>query len=141
MEDREQFRRDLTRLLTNVGSHLNLPRSASAMVAEYIEHYEFGLAYELMVYELHGKEVPANAAESLKAAANMMGLEKGPAPMAWKKIVQRLGSAHPCCPACRNEHLNFLKNEFDESSPVECLKCGWKGVCTELSGNRVPDSN
>lgn len=61
--------------------------------------------------------------------------------MAWKRIVQRLGWAYSCCPVCRNEHLNFLKNEFDESSPVECPKCGWKGIFHELSGNRVPDSN
>lgn len=72
-EDREEFRRELTRLLTDAHGHLELTPETSTYVTEYIENYEFGLAYELMMYELRGKDLPANAAESLKAAAVMMG--------------------------------------------------------------------
>jgi hypothetical protein len=75
-EDREEFRRDLTRLLTDAYSRLELQANASVQVKEYLEHYEFGLAYELVMYELREKEVPADAAASLKAAAIKMGLEK-----------------------------------------------------------------
>jgi hypothetical protein len=74
-EDREGFRRDLTRLLTDVHNRLELQPDASVFVRDYIEAYEFGEAYELMMYELREKEVPADAAASLKAAAIMMGLE------------------------------------------------------------------
>jgi Zn ribbon nucleic-acid-binding protein len=49
--------------------------------------------------------------------------------MAWERIVQRLGSAQPCCPKCRNVEIKFE----DELAPVECSKCGWKGVCRELA--------
>lgn len=75
MKNLEGFRRDLTLLLTDAKSRLELPHRALAQVTEYIENHEFGLAYELMMYELRGKQIPADAAESLKAAANIMGLE------------------------------------------------------------------
>lgn len=74
-EDREGFRRDLTRLLTDAHNRLELQPNASVLVREYIEAYEFGEAYALMMYELREKEVPPDAAASLKAAAIMMGLE------------------------------------------------------------------
>jgi hypothetical protein len=74
-EDRGKFRRDLTRVLTEAYNHLELRADASVQVKEYIEHYEFRLAYELIMYELREKEVPADAAASLKAAALRMGLQ------------------------------------------------------------------
>ena len=76
-ENREEFRRQLTRLLADAHSRLELAPSASAMVTEYIENYEFGLAYELIMYELRENNQPAgDAAPSLRAAAVMMGLEQ-----------------------------------------------------------------
>jgi hypothetical protein len=72
-EDREEFRRELTQLLSDAHGHLELTPEASTYVTKYIENYEFGLAYELMIYELRGKELPANALGSLNAAAVMMG--------------------------------------------------------------------
>ena len=74
-EDLERFRRDLTRLLTDAHSHLELRPDVSVLVAEFIENYEFGEAYQLIVYELREKDVPADAAASLKAAAIMMSLK------------------------------------------------------------------
>ena len=75
-EDREKLRRELRRLLTDAHSHLELAPSASAMVTEYIENFEFELAYELIMYEIRGKDVPAgDAAASLRAAAIMMGFK------------------------------------------------------------------
>lgn len=73
--EREQFRRDLTRLLTEALSRVDLGPKAATLVAEFIDNYEFGLAYEIMTEELEGKAVPADATANLKAAAAMMGLQ------------------------------------------------------------------
>ena len=75
-EERENLRRELTRLLTDAHSHLELTPSTSAFVTEFIENYEFGLAYELIIDELRERNIPAgDAAASLKAAATIMGFE------------------------------------------------------------------
>ena len=75
-EDRENFRRELTRLLTEAHSHLELTPSVSALVEEFIENYEFGLAYEFMMEDLSKRNMPAcDAAISLEAAAAIMGLK------------------------------------------------------------------
>jgi hypothetical protein len=77
-EGREKLRRDLTRLLTAACEALTrCGLTVSAEVAEYIENYEFGLAYEVMIDDLNERHVrPADdAAESLVAAAAIMGLD------------------------------------------------------------------
>jgi hypothetical protein len=74
-EERERFRRELTLLLTDARSHIEMHHSASAQLTEYIENHEFGLAYELILCQLRGKEIPVDAAASLKAAASIMGRE------------------------------------------------------------------
>jgi hypothetical protein len=75
-EERENFRRELTRLLKEAHSHLELTPSVSALVEEFIENYEFGLAYEFIMEDLNKRDMPAgDAAASLKAAAAIMGLE------------------------------------------------------------------
>ena len=56
-------------------SRIELEPKAAAFVAEFIDNYEFGLAYEIMTEQLEGKDVPADAAASLKAAAIMMDLK------------------------------------------------------------------
>jgi len=58
--------------------------------------------------------------------------------MAWERIVQRLGAATLCCPTCRSVELAYPDGDYDEVAPVECLKCGWKGVGRELAGIPAP---
>jgi hypothetical protein len=75
-EDREKFRNEMTHLLTDAKNHLEFTPSTSALVTEFIENYEFGLAYEFIIGELREKNMPAgDAAPSLKAAASIMGIE------------------------------------------------------------------
>ncbi len=75
-EDRENFRHELTRLLKEAHSQLELTPGVSALVEEFIENYEFGLAYEFMMEDLSKRNMPAgDAATSLKAAATIMGLK------------------------------------------------------------------
>jgi hypothetical protein len=74
-EEREQLRRDLAPLLTDALRRLELEPKAAALVAEFIDNYEFGLAYEIMMEQAEGKTVPADAMASLKAAAISMGRE------------------------------------------------------------------
>jgi hypothetical protein len=52
---------------------VELEPKAAVLVAEFIDNYEFGLAYEIMMEELEGRDVPAEAMASLKAAAKIMG--------------------------------------------------------------------
>jgi hypothetical protein len=51
-----------------------LEPKAAVLVSEFIDNYEFALAYEIMTEELEGKDVPADVAANLKAAAIMMDL-------------------------------------------------------------------
>jgi hypothetical protein len=74
-EECERFRRDLTRLLTDALIRVQLEPKAATCVANFIDNYEFGLAYEIMTEELEGTDVPADAAANLKAAANIMGIK------------------------------------------------------------------
>jgi hypothetical protein len=48
---------------------------ASAAVTEYLDHNEFGLAWETLVYELDrlGKRAPQETLDSLRSAATRMG--------------------------------------------------------------------
>jgi hypothetical protein len=76
-EDREMRRQELTRLLTDAHSHLKLAPEPSFWVKDFIENYEFQLAYELMIDEIQENDLPAgDAIASLRAAAVMMGLDK-----------------------------------------------------------------
>jgi hypothetical protein len=52
-----------------------LEPKAAALVAEFIDNHEFGLAYEIMMEQLEGKAVSADAMASLKAAAVRMSRE------------------------------------------------------------------
>jgi hypothetical protein len=74
-EERERLRRDLAPLLTDALSRLELEPKVAALIAEFIDNYEFGLAYEIMMEQLEGKAVSAEAMASLKAAAVRMGRE------------------------------------------------------------------
>jgi len=77
-EHREKLRDELTRLLTSARDELAISGvTFSAMVTEYIEHYEFGLAYELILHELSERRVQPgdDAAANLRAAASIMGLD------------------------------------------------------------------
>jgi hypothetical protein len=74
-EERERLRREIAPLLADALSHLKLEPKAAALVAEFIDNYEFGLAYEIMVEQLEGKAVPADAVAILKAVAIRMGRE------------------------------------------------------------------
>jgi hypothetical protein len=74
-EEREQLRHDLAPLLTDALSRLELEPKAAALVAEFIDNHEFGLAYEIMMEQLEGKAVPGDAMASLKAAAVRMSRE------------------------------------------------------------------
>ncbi len=49
----------------------------SALVPEFIENYEFGLAYEFIVEGLKEHDIRPNAEaiEGLRAAASIMGFE------------------------------------------------------------------
>jgi len=60
--------------------------------------------------------------------------------MAWERIVQRLGTFTLCCPTCRSVELVYPDGDFEEVAPVECPRCGWKGVGRELAGIPVPDA-
>ncbi len=78
-ETREKLRRDLTRLLTAAQAQLaqeGLP--VSALVVEFIENYEFGLAYEFMIEDLneHRAQPSRDAVANLRAAASIMGLDQ-----------------------------------------------------------------
>ncbi len=76
-ERREKVRRELTQLLTIAQKQLELSPGASIMVIEYIENYEFGLAYELILQDMNENNVQPNgdAAASLREAAVIMRLE------------------------------------------------------------------
>src|ERR1700755_276334 len=51
--------------------------------------------------------------------SGLMAITTPESSMAWKKIVQRLGSFHHCCPKCRSVQIKYLE-EIDELSHVEC---------------------
>ncbi|RTM10667.1 MAG: hypothetical protein EKK33_23775 [Bradyrhizobiaceae bacterium] len=57
-KEREQLRRDLTHLLTESSKVILLEPEAAALVAEFIDNYEFGLAYEIMIEQLKDQEIP-----------------------------------------------------------------------------------
>lgn len=57
-EEREQLRRDLTHLLTEGSKLITLEPKVAALVAEFIDNYEFGLAYEIMIEQLEDQEIP-----------------------------------------------------------------------------------
>jgi DNA-directed RNA polymerase subunit M/transcription elongation factor TFIIS len=55
--------------------------------------------------------------------------------MAWKKIVQRLGTGH--CPKCGNSGFNYVSDDEwrkDEDALVKCAACGWTGLLREMIG-------
>ena len=73
---REEFRSELTQLLTHAHNELALQDVAlSEWVMECIDNYEFGLAYETIIEELneHGIRPEGDAAKSWAAAAAIMG--------------------------------------------------------------------
>jgi hypothetical protein len=73
--EREQFRIELTRVLTDAFRRVQLEPTIASYVEDFIDNYEFGLAYEFMMEGLKGKDVPADAAAALKAAGIRMGYE------------------------------------------------------------------
>jgi len=37
--------------------------------------------------------------------------------------------------------LEYPDGDYDEVAAAACPKCGWKGICRELSGIPIPDAN
>jgi len=77
-ERREKLRSDLTRLHTVALAELAGEGFAvSALVVEFVENYEFGLAYEFILHGLKEQNVRPNAdaVKNLRAAASIMGFD------------------------------------------------------------------
>ena len=78
---------------------------------------------------LHGGG-PRQLSEISSSAARVKYANAGKKPMAYTKIVQRL-NIRSCCPVCGIVGFDYQPgaNPHDQlRAPVECPKCGWKGM-------------